>query len=125
MRDVIFVAFAGALGALGRWGVTVGARRLLGGDFPLGTLVANVVGCLALGFAMQWTLQHPGLSRSVRLGITVGFLGAFTTFSTFGYETVVLAQEGRPAAALLNVLANVLTGVLACLGGGALARALT
>lgn len=110
MRDLAAVAVAGALGAAGRYSIAVWARANLPLSFPWGTWIANVVGCLLLGFFMQWTLDHPGIPRAVKVGIGPGFLGAFTTFSTFSFETVRAAQSGHLNVALANVAANLVVG---------------
>jgi len=96
--------------------------RALGERFPHGTLIVNVVGCLLLGFLLSVGDAH--LGREARVALGTGFLGSFTTFSTFGVETVRLVERGDWGAALLNVGLNVVVG-LACAGVGmALARRL-
>ena len=99
----------GALGAVTRYwvGAAIGVRA-----FPWATLAINVVGSFLLGFV----LGGPGVTRwsaTVTTAVAVGFLGAFTTFSTFSFETVALLRSGRDAAALAYVAASILLGVLA------------
>ena len=104
---------------LGRYGVTVAMTRWLGEDFPYGTLAVNALGSLLLGFLAHVLLHHPSVPPSWRLPLTTGFLGAFTTFSTFSVETVKLLDAGHHGAAASNVLANLALGLaLVTLGGG-------
>ncbi len=122
MRDLVLVGLAGGLGAVSRYAVGLAAARALGERFAFGTLLVNVVGCLLLGALLEvdrhtGTVGHPG-----RLLVAVGFLGAFTTFSTFGYETFRYAADGAYQLALLNVTANVILGLVAVWGGWLLAR---
>lgn len=124
VRELTLLALAGALGTLSRHGVNVWAARALGERLPYGTLAVNLAGCLLLGFAMQWFAMNDGVSRPVRLMLTVGFLGSFTTFSTFGYETFRYLQEGAVADAALNMSLNLALGLLAVWGGIAAARGL-
>ena len=103
---VALIAVAGAAGALARYGVgtAVGVRT-----FPWGTLGINVAGSFLLGLLLQ---AGPGrIDDDVRVALAVGFLGAFTTFSTFSYETIALLRDGRAAAAALYVGASVIAGV--------------
>ena len=100
------LAVAGATGALARYGVgqAVGART-----FPWATLGINVVGSFLLGVVLQ---AAPGrLDDDLRIALAVGFLGAFTTFSTFSYETVAMVRDGRWATATLYVVASVTSGI--------------
>ena len=109
---IVLIAVAGAAGALTRYGVgsAVGVRT-----FPWSTLAINVVGSFLLGFLLQ---AAPGrLSDDVRVALGVGFLGAFTTFSTFSYETVTMLRDGRAGAAAAYVLASLLLGVGAAAAG--------
>ncbi len=122
MREVIFVALAGALGALSRWSLSTLAARLLGTSFPFGTLAVNLIGCLILGFVMHIALNTDIIPPSLRLAATVGFLGALTTFSTFSYETIRLMQDGSWHMALANIAFNLLLGLLAVFVGLALAK---
>lgn len=122
MQTLLLIAVAGALGALSRYGVSLWALRAFGEDFPLGTLVVNVLGCLLLGFFMGASAVHPGVTREVRVALGTGFLGSFTTFSTFGVETVRLVEEGAWGGALLNVGLNVVVGLACAAAGLALAR---
>ena len=112
------VAVAGAVGAVARYGVgsAVGVR-----SFPWATLGINVAGSFLLGLLLQ---AAPGrLGDDVRLALAVGFLGAFTTFSTFGYETVAMLRDGRAGAAALYVGASVVLGLGAAAVGYAVGAA--
>lgn len=120
VQTLLLIAGAGALGALSRYGVSLWAIRAFGDRLPFGTLIVNVVGCLLLGFLLQAGATHPALSREVKLALGTGFLGSFTTFSTFGVQTVRLVERGAWGSALLNVGLNVLVG-LTCAWLGVLA----
>ena len=85
MKQILLVAGAGALGALSRWGLTAVCREVFGATFPFGTLAANVIGCLILGFVAQLSLQGPLIPEALRIPVTVGFLGALTAFFCWIY----------------------------------------
>jgi CrcB protein len=110
MHTTLLIALAGAAGTLARYGLAGAVQSALGSAFPWGTLLVNVLGCFLFGLAMQ-AFEASVLSDSARAAICVGFLGAFTTFSTFGYETLTRLQSGQWGYALANVLASVLLGI--------------
>lgn len=118
----MLISVAGAAGAVSRYGVGLWAQRLLGHNFAYGTLAVNILGCLLLGLVLELESQTQWIGTSVRLFVAVGFLGAFTTFSTFGFETLKFMQAGDHHLALVNVAANLLLGVLAVWLGWMLAR---
>ena len=122
MQAVLLIALAGAAGAVSRYGVGLWAHRQFGSHFAFGTLIVNIMGCLILGFVLEMEVRTDWVSHSIRLFLAVGFLGAFTTFSTFGFETLKFLQEGSPNLALLNVAANLLFGLLAVWLGWMMAR---
>ena len=124
MKEISLIMVFGALGTLSRYGVGRLSRQLLGEGFPYGTLLVNVVGCLLFGLVSQLALGDEAVPRALRLAITVGFLGAFTTFSTFGYETFQLLKDGAVAPALANGAANLILGLLAIWAGIAAGRVL-
>lgn len=105
------VFIGGGLGALSRWAVALalGPRAVV--PFPWATLIVNVAGCFVLGLLAALFAGRLPLSPPLRLGLTTGFLGGLTTFSTFGHETVRLLFEGAPLRATLNVAANVGLGL--------------
>lgn len=105
-----------------RYMVSGWVYSLAGKSLPYGTLTVNVVGSLLLGLIMEGSLRSTLLSPDLRFGLTVGFLGGFTTFSTFSYETVKLLEEGSLVSAGVNVLLNVTVCVAAALVGIYLAR---
>ncbi|MDQ6967271.1 MAG: fluoride efflux transporter CrcB [Mariprofundaceae bacterium] len=112
MKQMIAVALGGACGAMMRFWIAGAVQRAVGGAFPWGTLMVNVLGSFLLGFLFIWLIERSTMGELARLAITVGFFGAFTTFSTFSVETVRLMQEG----ALSWALANICLQVLLCVG---------
>ncbi len=123
MNMVLAIAAGGALGAVGRHFVNVAMGSLLGMNFPWGTLTVNVLGSLLMGMlihvmAVSWTV-----SPEMRALLTVGFLGAFTTFSTFSLDVVTLYERGEAVMSGLYVLVSVIASVGALFAGLRLARA--
>lgn len=116
----LLVGLAGAAGALSRWWV---GQQWGGRDFPWSTLGINVLGSLLLGLVLQASVER-GWSDTRTLPLSVGFLGAFTTFSTFSAETHTLLREGRAGAAAAYVALSVLAGVAAAALGYLAATAL-
>ncbi len=119
-----WIGLFGATGAVARYSVSDWCYRLLGQSFPFGTLAVNLIGCFALGFVAHMTQTTELIPAYLRDGVKIGLLGAFTTFSTFGYETLELVQSGQWRAGLLNVVVSVVCGVFAVWLGLSLARAL-
>lgn len=113
---VLLVAVGGAVGAVIRHGCNEVCVWLtitkLGRALPLSTLVVNVLGCLAIGALMAYS-RRGQLSDEWRLLLVTGVLGAFTTFSAFSFETLMLGRDTSPSAAVINVLANVVGCLLA------------
>lgn len=106
MRLILAVGFAGFAGAVARFVVSGWVHRLLPGPFPYGTLAVNVVGSLLLGAVMELGTVRAALDPQLRLVLGVGFLGAFTTFSSFSLETLNLLREGSYLLAGANAVAN-------------------
>jgi CrcB protein len=124
LLQILAIAGGGALGALGRFWMSIGVYRLLGRDFPWGTLAVNVVGSFLMGLLFVLFLERLATGPEMRSAVLVGFLGAFTTFSTFSMETLSLIETGFLGKAVLNMGASVLLCVLACWCGVLLGRSL-
>ncbi|PLX86484.1 MAG: fluoride efflux transporter CrcB [Desulfuromonas sp.] len=105
--QIFYIGLFGALGCLGRYFLSGWTYTLVGRGLPYGTLAVNVLGSFLLGLVMEGSLRSTLFSPGLRMGITVGFMGGFTTFSTFSYETVRLLEEGSLVQAGANVLLNV------------------
>jgi fluoride exporter len=102
------VALGGALGATARYATTLMLTPAAGG-FPIATLAVNVLGGFLIGIGVR--LLSPDADHAVRLALTTGFCGGFTTFSAFGLETVTMLQQGRAGRALLYVTLSLVLGV--------------
>lgn len=115
---LIWIGAAGALGALARYGLGgLVQQRAPGSEFPWGTLVVNLAGCLAFGFLWAAAERRLPFTPEARLFVFIGFLGAFTTFSTFAYETGAMMQEGLWLRAAGNILAQNVGGVVCIMAG--------
>ena len=125
---VLGLAAAGALGTLARYALSGWVGRLHPESLviaPLGTLAVNALGCFLFGLVWAWTATRSDVSPEVRLVVLAGFLGAFTTFSTFGFETMHLLREQAWGWAIANVLAQNVVGVAMAFLGFVSGRALS
>lgn len=111
------IAFGGSLGAVSRYWVSTSTNRWLGEGFPYGTLTVNVAGSIVIGFLTIVLADRLNVSNEVRLGLIVGFLGAFTTFSAFALDTVYLLDNGAILKALSYSLLSVALSVLGVWAG--------
>jgi len=117
MHPIIAIALGGSTGAITRFLVANGIYTALGRDFPHATLFINVSGSFLMGFLTELLLQRFALAMEYRAALLVGFLGAYTTFSTFALETVYLFENGSLFKAMLNVVLSVALCLLACWAG--------
>ena len=118
---LLAVALGGSIGAMARYAIHV--FWVTRASFPLGTLTSNVIGCAAIGVLMAISLRREWPSEPIRLLIVTGLLGSLTTFSTFGYESFELADQGKWTWAIANVIANLILGIGGvALGWGVAAR---
>jgi len=123
-KQVIWLAAAGGAGTVARWLLSEAVHRAGAGPWPWGTLVVNAAGCLAFGVLWGVFETRAHLSPQLRLVLLTGFFGAFTTFSTFAFESGHLARQAQWAGALLNVAAHNLLGLALAAAGYALGRLL-
>jgi fluoride exporter len=101
LRIIVLLIVFGSLGTLARYGLQGMVQYRTTAQFPSGTLIVNLLGCWLLGLIGEYALSHISVPADWRVGVTVGFFGAFTTFSTFSWETVHLLDDGDWMRALL------------------------
>jgi len=118
----LWIGLGGFLGANGRYLVTLWAANRWGTGFPYGTLMANVVGCFLIGFFLTLATEWLAIPTEIRLFVAVGFLGGFTTFSSFGFETIQLVEQSQWWVAVLNLATDVMLGLTGVILGIYLAR---
>jgi CrcB protein len=111
MRMIAFIALFGAAGCLARYYLSGWVYALFGTAMPYGTFAVNVLGAFLIGLVMEFSLRSAFVSQDLRMGLTIGFLGGFTTFSTFSYETYRLLESAQ----LLQALVNASSSVAVCL----------
>ncbi|MEG1004086.1 fluoride efflux transporter CrcB [Clostridium sp.] len=125
MQKVQLVAIVGCGGFIGaalRYLISVNAAKIFGADFPYGTLIANVLGAIIIGFVMRISLDTAIVSPNTKLFLTTGMMGGLTTFSTFSYETVTMLNSGEYILGAFNLGLNVVLSFVGVIIGMALAR---
>ena len=117
---VVWVALAGACGAVARYLVHASVQSRVGGLFPVGTVVINLSGSFVLGF-LAGLVIYQGFDPDLRTIVGTGFLGGYTTFSSYSYETLGLFEDRAPTAAVVNAVGSVIVGLAAAAVGLGLA----
>jgi fluoride exporter len=118
--EIVLVALGGGIGSAARYLVGGWLGNRLGPAFPFGTFVINVTGSFIIGFFLSFAQERLWLSPSLRLFFAVGFVGGYTTFSTFEYESIRLLQDGEMLLGMVYFFGSVITGAVAVIGGVAL-----
>lgn len=111
MRIVLLIGLGGFLGSVSRHFVSSAISRIFGAEFPYGTLAVNITGCFLLGLFMELAMEFRLIPTEPRLFLTTGFLGGFTTFSTFTYETVSMLAKGGGFRAGVNAVLHLVLGL--------------
>ena len=114
---IFLIALFGAIGTLARYGLQGVVQIRMGGTFPYGTLLINLSGCFLLGLSGQFTLNRMVISPDWRVAIAVGFFGGYTTFSSFGWETAKMLEDGEWLRASTYVGVSVIAGLLLSIAG--------
>ena len=122
--QLFYIGLFGGLGCIARYLTSGWVSQLLGRNLPYGTLVVNIIGSFLLGLLMVLGLRSAVFSPEIRLGLAVGFMGGFTTFSTFSYETLRMLEDGHFWQAGINIFLNVILCLLFALLGVLVARQL-
>ena len=118
---LVAVMLGGAFGAAARFWLSALPHRYFKGDFPIGTLLVNVLGCMLIGVLFV-SAEKQRLSPTLQPLLITGFLGALTTFSTFGLDQLILYEKGRSGVAITYLLLSIILGLSAVFAGAALAR---
>lgn len=121
---ILIVGFGGFIGAVFRYLISINSVKLFGANFPYGTLIANIIGAIIIGFVMRLSLDTTIISSNSKLFLTTGMMGGLTTFSTFSYETVSMLNCGEYIIALTNLGLNVILSFIGVVLGMAIAKVL-
>ena len=123
--QLLYIGIFGGLGCISRYLASGWVYQVAGRNLPYGTLFVNIVGSFLLAFLMVFGLRSTLFSPKIRIGLAVGFMGGFTTFSTFSYETLRLLEDGSFWQAGVNILLNVVLCLLFAVLGALVARQLS
>ena len=118
----LWVALGGIVGACARYMLARAVAKYMGNEFPYGTLLINVSGSLILGFFMIWSSERALVDQRIRLMVAIGFCGAYTTFSSYAFESFAYFEQGHWELFAANVLANNVLCLAAVIAGAAVAR---
>lgn len=122
LNKFVLIMVGGAIGSLLRYLAQGWGQAMTKGTFPIGTMAVNVLGCFVIGALNMVFTERIPIRMEYRIGLTVGLLGGFTTFASFGWETFALANEGQGLRAMMNLLLSVSLGFLAVWAGYRLAE---
>lgn len=122
MQVYLAIAIGGILGCWARYGMTNLMQTIYGREFPIATLSVNIVACFLIGFLFVATLDRLTVGPVLRTGVLTGFIGGFSTFSTFMMETFLLAERGELGKSIIYVVLSIVLGMAATLGGVFVAR---
>jgi len=125
LQRYLLIAIGGALGALLRYSIGVVAAQRFGPRFPVGTLSINISACLMIGFTLEYLKHHAGLNPVWRYGFAIGFIGAYSTFSTFEWETWSDLTSGAFWIGIAYVAFSLIAGFIAVAAGSFAARSLS
>ena len=124
IREYLWVSLGGVVGACARYFLSRFIAKIAGTSFPWGTLLINVTGSFLLGLFLVYTTERVFVDPRWRLLVAIGFCGAYTTFSSYAYESMIYFQQGNWALFAGNILANNLLCLASVLAAGAVARAI-
>lgn len=121
---IVIVGCGGFIGAALRYIISLNAAKVFGADFPYGTLIANVLGAIIIGFVMKISLDTSLITPNTKLFLTTGMMGGLTTFSTFSYETVTMINSGQYILGAFNLGLNVVLSFAGVTLGMIISRAI-
>ena len=122
MQKYFFIAFGGALGSIVRYWVGSTIANRMGTKFPYGTFVINITACVVIGFSLTFLAKRAELNPAWRFLVPVGFVGAYSTFSTYEWETLSTIRTGAFSMAALYALSSLILGLAAVWGGAVIAE---
>jgi fluoride exporter len=124
LQKYLFIAFGGALGSIARYWVGTAIANRAGTKFPYGTFVINITACVIIGFSLTFLARRADLNAAWRFLVPVGFVGAYSTFSTYEWETLSTIRTGAFLLAALYAVSSLLLGLVAVWGGSVIAEIL-
>ena len=124
MQKYLFIAFGGALGSMARYWVGSTIANRMGTKFPYGTFVINITACVIIGFSLTFLGKRAGLNPAWRFLVPVGFIGAYSTFSTYEWETLSTIRSGAFLLAAFYAVSSLILGLAAVWGGSVIAEIL-
>jgi CrcB protein len=122
LQKYFLIAFGGALGSMARYWVGSTIANRVGTKFPYGTFVINITACVIIGFSLTFLAKRAGLNPAWRFLVPVGFIGAYSTFSTYEWETLSTMRTGAFFLAALYAISSLILGLAAVWGGSAIAE---
>ena len=117
LKTAVIIGFGGFLGSISRYAVQVISSRFISGDFPYGTLIVNIIGCFLIGLLFGLAEREQLLSPQLKLFLLVGFVGSFTTFSTFSMDKLILIQNGNYAMMFGYMFLSIMLGLAGTISG--------